>query len=995
MKAKILFGYLMFLFICFMGNINLYSQSTARGTLIGRITGSDTKKGLPYATVMVVGTNNGAATDLDGNYIIRNIDAGKQQISISFVGFETKKIEVTIRPYKVTKLNVVLQITSIKTKEVIVTAQAKGQIEAINEQINSNTIKNVVSSDRLRENPDANAAESIGRLPGISLIRSGGEGVGIVIRGLNPKYSTVMLDGVQLPSTDFGNRSTNISGISQYLLQTIEVYKSITPDMDGNSVAGSVNFTLAPAPKGLNFNVIAQSGYNHQNNYWGNYTFEVDASNRFLNNKFGVKLSLDAERVNRGRQTISASYGVNSNITGGLGYEQVLLNSASLNSISNIREKQAGTLVLDWQFSPASKIFFYNFFSANPSNNSSFSKIFNPGGGSISYNADLNNNGNNLLYTSLLRGENAFNQFNLDYGVSFSQTHNYTPLNMTWSFLLQNAYDSQYKTNMEMTLPPDQIINDSNDKSDVQTLQRIQFYNMGYDQNDLLQKDLNTFLNIKFLFKLGNDISGYLKGGVKYKNTDRKVSFFSANQRILSNLPFVGYAQKAFNWVQLSGGFPSAVPFATGNTINNFSDKYNFGWTINFNRLSDIWQWWNDFSNRVIKGDSIIKTIGGIGQIGFTSDVYGSSINDQDITEKYYGTYLMTVLNIGNLITFMPGVRYEKVTDNMIGSKVYNMSVYFTQDFPRDTINATSENEFYLPNVHLIIKPLDWMHIQTAYTKTLGRPDYNQIIPNTYINNGVAPYIYQTGNPNLKPEQWSSYDLQVAVFGNEIGLFSVDGFYKEVKDQIWTRTYNRIKGDPIIPGFGDNDQVITTVTLNHNQIGYVRGLEFEWQTSFWYLPEPFNYFSLNVNYTLMNSMTQYPTQRLFTTYQTDSKGRPIPISNRVDSAATDKMINQPNSISNVSLGFNYKGLNLWLSYQYNGQILTGWSTQRELISTQNSYQRWDLQVAQNLPIKGLILRFDVANINNEQQTSNLISDPRPTYIESYGWTSDLGIMYNF
>ena len=967
-----------------------------KGEIRGQITSAEDKKVLPFATVMVVGTNLGAATDLDGNYIIRNVDVGKRTISVSYVGYETKKIDVEIKPDKVTELNISLKITAVKGKEVVITAQRVGQQGAINEQINSNTIKNVVSSDRLRENPDANAAESIGRLPGISLIRSGGEGTGIVIRGLDPKYSTVMLDGVQLPSTDLNNRSTNISGLSQYLLQSIEVYKSITPDMDGNSVAGSVNLTLAPAPKGLNFNVIAQSGYNHQNNYWGNYTFEADASNRFLNNKFGVRLSLDAERVNRGRQTLGASYGVNSNTTGGLGYEQVLLYSASLNNILDIKEKQAATLVLDWQFSPDSKLFFYNFFSANADEYSSFNKSFSPGGGVVTYNADLNNNGKNLLYTGLLKGETAFNLFDLDYGVSFSQSHNYVPLDMTWSFFLPNAYDAQYKTNEEMTLPPDQIIKASNDNSNVQTLRQIKMSNMGYNQNDLLQKDLNIFLNIKVPFKLGNDISGYLKGGVKYKNTDRNVNSFSANQSIASNNQFYGYANQALNWVQPADNVPSALSFANGNTINNFiSGKYDFGWNINFNRLSEIWQWWNDFSNRVIKGDSVSKTVGQFPKIGFVPDFYGSSINNQDITEKYYGTYLMTVLNFGDLISFIPGVRYEKVTDNMIGNYVYNMAVSYTLNFPRNIIKATSENEFYLPNVHLIIKPLDWMHIQAAYTKTLGRPDYNQIMPNTFINNGIAPYIYQAGNPNLKPEQWSGYDLQVAVFGNEIGLFSVDGFYKEVKDQIWTRTYNRIPGDPIIPGFGSNDQVITTVTLNHNQIGYVKGLEFEWQTSFWYLPEPFNYFSLNVNYTLMNSRTQYPTQRLFTTYETDSRGRPIPTLNRVDSTVVDKMLNQPNSISNISLGFNYKGLNLWLSYQYNGPILTSWSNQRELIGTQSSYQRWDLQIAQNLPIKGLILRLDVANINNEQQTSNLISDPRPTYIESYGWTSDFGIMYNF
>jgi hypothetical protein len=107
------------------------------------------------------------------------------------------------------------------------------------------------------------------------------------------------------------------------------------------------------------------------------------------------------------------------------------------------------------------------------------------------------------------------------------------------------------------------------------------------------------------------------------------------------------------------------------------------------------------------------------------------------------------------------------------------------------------------------------------------------------------------------------------------------------------------------------------------------------------------------------------------------------------------MLFQPDNIVNVSLGFNYEGFNLWISYQYNGSILTSWNTQKELTGSQSDYERWDLQFAQKLPIKGLVIRLNVANINNMVQTSNLKGDYRPTYQESYGWTSDLGVVYNF
>lgn len=995
MCKKITIRIILSILFIFSGINFVFPQSNQTGSLRGTVITSDTKEPLPFANVVIVGTNNGVATDNDGRYLIRNIQSGEQKVKISYIGYQTKTINVDISSNKTTELNVVLEIAVVKGKEVIVTAQRKGQQQAIAQQVSSNTIVNVVAPDRLRQNPDANAAEAIGRLPGISLIRQGGEGQEIVIRGLDPSYSKITLNGIQLPSSDIDTRSLNISGLSEYMLQTVEVFKSITPDMEGNSVAGSVNLTLAPAPEGTKFSLIAGPGYNHQNDYFGNYTINAEGSRRFFDNKLGIRLSIDAERTNRGANTLGGSYGVYSNTKGGLGFEQVLLNNINLDDITRIETKQAGSLVLDWQFSPDSRLLFSNFFSSSGSKNSSFVKEYQPGYYNY-YNAKLDNNGKNLLYSGALQGKNDLTFLKLDYGLSFSQVHNYDPLAMNWQFRwLRSPYLPQYTTTSALaTLPVDQVINDNLDTGSNTILNQIALIHMGYTQNDVIQKNGEVYLNVKTPYHFSNDLFGNFKFGFEYKNTRRTVNYFAADQ------PFTayGYAESTFPWLVPSTDTPqpAVLGFVTGNDVTNFmSGKYNFGWNINYDRLSAYWNWWNNFSNMVIQGDSVIKTVGSDRNISFIPDFYNSAIHNQDITERYYATYLMAVINAGSFITFTPGVRYEKLTDNMTGYKVYDLSQSYSLYLPRQPILSKRSDEFWLPNFHLKIKPLDWLAFQAAYTKTLGRPSYDQMIPDIYVNNGEPPFVYHAGNPDLKPEQWSSYDLQAVVFGNEIGLFSVDGFYKEVKDKIWTRAYTRIPGDPVVPGFRANDEVNVTETINHNHLVYLRGMEFEWQTNFWYLPQPFSFFTVNLNYTILKSETQYPAERLFTVVQIDpATGRPKATLNRVDSTVSGRMLNQPNNIANVSLGFEWKGLNLWVSYQFNGNILTSWNNQQELIGKQNNYQRWDMQATQMLPIKGLKLKFDVANINNAQQISNLNADPRPTYIESYGWTMDLGIIYN-
>jgi TonB-dependent receptor len=529
----------------------------------------------------------------------------------------------------------------------------------------------------------------------------------------------------------------------------------------------------------------------------------------------------------------------------------------------------------------------------------------------------------------------------------------------------------------------------------VETLKQMQLVSIGNNQNDLLQRDITLDFNIKMPFSLSDDCSGYLKGGAKYKNTVRNVNSYTSTQS--PDNQFSVLAKESLDWVDPSGVRLNAVPFV-GGTISDFlGGQYNFGWYPNVDRLNQLWDWWNDFSNNLIAQGpaAVLAKVGQFNQIGFVPDFYNSSINNQDIKEKYLGTYVRAEINYSDLITFLPGVRYEKVTDDMVGNFVYDLAQAYTLNFPRTYQDAQHNDEFLLPMVSLKIRPSDWLHVMLSYTKTLGRPNFNDIAPNTFVHNTLLPYFYQAGNPDLKPEQWTSYDIQMAIYNNEIGLFSVNGFIKQAKDKIWDRTYTRIKGDPVIPGFLDKDQVTVTQAVNNQYLGNLKGIEFEWQTSFWYLPSPLNFLTLNLNYTLIKTETQYPTTRLFTTYVLNAQGRPVPTLNRVDSVITGRMLNQPNSIANVSLGFNYKGLNVWLSYQFNGSTITSWSTQQEMIGTQNSFTMIDLQIAQELPIKGLSLQFNLANINNEEQDSKLQSDPRLTYSESYGWTSGLGIRYNF
>src|SRR6056297_2912210 len=171
--------------------------------------------------------------------------------------------------------------------EVIISTQARGQRAAINQQFASNLVINVVSSEKMQELPDANAAESIGRLPGVSLQRASGEASKVVIRGLSPKYSNVTLEGVKMASTG-QDRSVDLSMIQGDALGGIEVSKSLRADQDADAIGGTVNLRLSEAPKKRKIDLMVQGGYANISRDFDNYKLTGGFSDRFWDNKLGL-----------------------------------------------------------------------------------------------------------------------------------------------------------------------------------------------------------------------------------------------------------------------------------------------------------------------------------------------------------------------------------------------------------------------------------------------------------------------------------------------------------------------------------------------------------------------------------------------------------------------------------------------------------------------------------------------------------------------------------
>jgi outer membrane receptor for ferrienterochelin and colicin len=148
----------------------------------------------------------------------------------------------------------------------------------------------------------------VGRLPGVSVISDSGEGNRVVIRGMDPRFNLVTINGVRAPSDDEGANAVGLAGISPFMIAGIEIQKSLTPDKDGDAVGGIVDLKLRDAEAGFKTNVVFQNNINNiipSSNFNPRATLQL--SNRFLDNRLGAIFVGNYENIDRSSQRMNVS----------------------------------------------------------------------------------------------------------------------------------------------------------------------------------------------------------------------------------------------------------------------------------------------------------------------------------------------------------------------------------------------------------------------------------------------------------------------------------------------------------------------------------------------------------------------------------------------------------------------------------------------------------------------------------------------------------------
>jgi hypothetical protein len=172
-------------------------------------------------------------------------------------------------------------------------------------------------------------------------------------------------------------------------------------------------------------------------------------------------------------------------------------------------------------------------------------------------------------------------------------------------------------------------------------------------------------------------------------------------------------------------------------------------------------------------------------------------------------------------------------------------------------------------------------------------------------------------------------------------------------------------------------------------MAYIRGIELDLQTRFWYLPAPLNGILLGINYTRISSEATYPWRNARTTIT----GPRTSVTAVFDSTRTGRLINQPNDIMNAFIGYDYKDFSTRLSFLFQGNSVSGVGNFTEQDGYTRDYFRIDASVKQILPWFGIELYLDVSNLNNVNNSSAQQSIGGFTSEQNYGLTANFGMRY--
>lgn len=753
-------------------------------------------------------------------------------------------------------------------QEVVVTGLRQSLANSMTIKRDSLGIVDAISPEDIGKLPDTNLAESLQRITGVSIDRSGGEGAFVTVRGFGPEFNTVLLNGRQIatptdPSQASG-RAFSFDTLASELISGVEVFKSSVAHLQSGGVGSAINVRTARPFDYRDFKFSASADVNYEDN---SEETSPDAafliSDRFFDGRLGILASGSYQRrKDRLNQAQTDGWIVNggtppSQINGGAGVASTGSNpQANLFVPQNFdtkvtfedRKRVGGTLVLQYKPNDDLTITADTLYSrfTNTTDARSFGHWFTP---------------SNL--TNVVTDANG-TAIDLTQGVGMASDFHDKAFDKK-TRLTASGINAEWKISDRMTLNLDGSV--SRAKEDPNGGAESELALLGYTGQTIRYQSDGTTL--PFTTGFVRPISGAnagVAGGteplfqhvmlyrgygvddeVTQLRADLEVEGDSSNEG-LTSLRLGGLFSRDKKDTALysnDGGTgcttcgynnpaPPGVPIGVFNAGGGFLSGISGA-----NRLTTQWL--------TFDGQSLFDAITREQGAGFT--FAPPKVNDSLVEEKVYGGYLQAVFagSLGDRpFSSVVGVRVENTQADISGlatnfvaltTLANDATQYGVSTAGTATVAKSNHYTDILPNLSFKWALTDAITARFATSQTMTRPTLEQLSPvTTLVTLRPGNFAAASGTPDLEPFRSDNLDLSFEYYYGRANFVSVGVYYKDVNNFIvlnqTTGVVNNAAGTPLLDPSTELPAQFTITAPTNGENAQVYGLEAGIQQSF-------------------------------------------------------------------------------------------------------------------------------------------------------------------
>ncbi len=909
--------------------ISLASAPAARaqgatGSVAGTVVDTATGKFLEGADVSIDGTDLRAVTEREGRFVLRDVPAGARTLVVSYPGLERKSSPVVVSAGQTASATVQLGSGEVVTlSEFKVAGTKEGMAQAIALQKSSENLKVVAAGDQYGDIAEGNAAEYIKFLPGVGIDYNANDARAATLRGMSTAFTNVTMNGNPIASATSGNlnRRFEFEQVAINNVETIEVFKTLTPEMPATSTGGSIN-------------LVTKSAFDRQGSLFTYRAyFQATDSDLYLRKTEGW----GQEKTRKILPGVDFNYA--SRLRENLGFNVAYKNSQLFNNYPRSS--------YSWQYNPASggtpdTPWINNWNLQNEQKDTRRQSLSGQVDYKLAERTKLSVNGQwnyyDLLFTDRTTtitpgnlaalgttGAVAFGNGGVYQGAAGAgnvtfQTINRSKSGVTWSSGLALTHDFGDGARLEASTYWSQAYSKYRDTSrswfSDATMQRtgltVRFENVGevvpkYTITDATGaavdlRDVSKFtmtqirsrpqtgvdtrdgISVDFKTPLKLSLPVTAKVGVRDDETTRNIDNRVFNRTGTTAATGFGGAS-AITGAQLAG------------LVDTGFSNHGIGYGLPAYNFLSVY--------------SAYTQLGGAAYLPYTPASDTLARFDESTKSGYARVDVRPLTNL----LVVAGVRHEDRSID-IENRLSTL--------PR-IIPGKFEDKSWFPSLNLKYEPTKNLLLRFGAAKSIGLPDYSDLLPGAPTitdPTSTARGRVNVFNPNIEPFSVVNYDLGFEYYFSRSGYVSASVFRKTFKNSIIDATQTLDSGTLATLGLAQGqfgaplDQYDVSYKFNIPDSGRYNGVELGYSQNFSFLPKPFNTLGLQLNATLL-SVDPIKTNRVLNNTASDPNLN----------AALLHQVNQNLQIAavkrafNATLNYSVGKLGVTSTLNYTGKVL--------------------------------------------------------------------------